>query len=68
MLERFFQITGTSPQVMMVGSIISILVGLLLIGGGIYVKSLQKQWWIALVILGVLSVFINIFQIVFLWK
>lgn len=66
MNEKLLSIIESSmePQLALFGSIASVVFGIVLLLIGMYLKKKDNQWWILLVLLGVVAVFTNVMQII----
>ncbi|MGM0122821.1 hypothetical protein IGI37_000187 [Enterococcus sp. AZ194] len=56
-------ISGLSPELQMIGTVLSLIFSVLLIVAGLYFKKKNKNWWSASVLLGVVSIIVNAFQL-----
>jgi CDP-diglyceride synthetase len=48
-----------SPELTLIGIILSIIFALVIIGVGIYFKKKEKSWWSLPVLLGLVSIIVN---------
>ncbi|WP_348921274.1 LPXTG cell wall anchor domain-containing protein [Enterococcus rotai] len=54
---------GAGSELAYMGSIASVVIGVILLLAGFYLKKKKNQWWILVVLLGVATAFINAVQI-----
>lgn len=66
MNEKFLSSIESSmgSQLVVFGSIASVIFGIVLLLAGAYLKKKDNQWWILAVLLGVAAVFTNVMQII----
>lgn len=54
-----------SSELIAYGEIASIILGVALLFLGIYLKNKDKKWWVYVVLLGIVSILVNIMKLIF---
>lgn len=62
-MPDFFNQLQVNTELAFYGSIASIVLGIVLLGVGVYLKKKKKEWWILLVLLGAASICVNLLQL-----